>query len=271
MFAQVMTVYPETSEKWLASSKGNRKINWGRVAQYADAMKRGEFTLNDSAICFDGEGHLLNGHHRAHACIMAGVPFDAFVVFGMPSDAIMDRGLPRSTGDALYMAGKLNKDLSDARVISAARAYMSVINDTTSRYDMRICDFVNEHAAQISEAIRISGLGKDHGICIKAGCRAAFIAALNMGVPAERIEKFAIVVNTGMPENPSQYAAIVLRNYMLGITQRGRASIKKLCAITQLSLRDFIAGMPRKQAYKKLSYPYMPELKESASKANDKL
>lgn len=261
MYATTMTIVPEVAKKMLATSIGNRKIRKDVVDRYAYAMQRGEFTLTDSAICFDVEGHLRNGHHRLNACVEADAPFDALVAYDLPLEAIMDRGLVRSTGDALCMAGKLSEELSDTQTIAVAKSYLRSIDFKFSSYDMKICDFVNDHGQQIKDSIRISGSGKTSGICRKSACQAAFVAAMIMGVPNGTIEKFATVVNTGMPEDQSQYSAVVLRNFLLVTKMRGKNEIKKTCAFTQLALRDFVAGVPRKQAYKKLSFPYMPEAK----------
>lgn len=81
--ARFITVTPELAQVWLQRNRGNRMLAGRTVATYAHDMERGAWTLSSQAISFSVEGRLLNGQNRLHACIRAGAPFPALVLFGM--------------------------------------------------------------------------------------------------------------------------------------------------------------------------------------------
>lgn len=62
---RVVLVDPELAGDLLATNfANNRNIRQVRVDEYARQMKEGQWTLAESAICFDTSGRLVNGQHR---------------------------------------------------------------------------------------------------------------------------------------------------------------------------------------------------------------
>ena len=78
-------VTPEMAKRWLAKGRKNKPINVKTVKIYEALMEAGKFNLipgiSDcmNILVFDESGRLLNGYHRLHACILAGVGFWAWV------------------------------------------------------------------------------------------------------------------------------------------------------------------------------------------------
>lgn len=113
-----MRVTPELAQQWLTEANiDNRKIRPTAVARYARQMRNGHWTWSNDALTFNGSGRLLNGQHRLLACVESKVPFDALVVWGVPSAAqeAMDTGVRRQFSDVLARHGE-----TSAVVLAAA-------------------------------------------------------------------------------------------------------------------------------------------------------
>lgn len=98
---EVMTITPELAQMILSEwNDRNRPIRLKRVQEYAAAMSAGRWAYTGVPIIFSGQ-RLLDGQNRLQACVKAGVPFDALVVFGAPDDsfAFIDTGASRSAAD----------------------------------------------------------------------------------------------------------------------------------------------------------------------------
>lgn len=100
-------ITPERAKAYLCTSNGNRNISRPTVITYAEAMKSGNWLLNGVCIIFDNEGHLIDGHHRLHAVIEAGIPVTFSVCRGAPADAFVtyDCGRHRTIGQILSIRG----------------------------------------------------------------------------------------------------------------------------------------------------------------------
>ena len=103
----VETITPERAQEYLKKSGGNRNISKAVVDSYATSMRQGKWLLNGEPIVFDIDGTLLNGHHRLHASIKAGVPFQTFVVRGVEHESFttFDCGRHRTVGQLIGMQG----------------------------------------------------------------------------------------------------------------------------------------------------------------------
>lgn len=115
--ARVMLVTPEIAKRWLEKNHpSNRPISSKQVEAFATDMRNNAWTLTHQPVCFDGSGFLIDGQHRLHAIIMAGVAVKLFVVHnseGTFHDPI-DRGRTRSVGTILGLA---HRDVSCLNVL----------------------------------------------------------------------------------------------------------------------------------------------------------
>jgi len=107
---ELVNVTPDIAKAWLDKNTSNRKPSKRFVQQSARDMKRKEWILTGDPIKFDNTGALIDGQHRLSACIVAGVPFETFVAYGLEpvSKTVVDTGKPRSGRDVLYMNGIKN-------------------------------------------------------------------------------------------------------------------------------------------------------------------
>lgn len=100
-------ITPEKAMQYLKTSQGNRPISPVYVKSYADTMKNGGWLQNGMCIIFDNEGHLIDGNHRLHAVIQAGIPVTFDICRGASKDAFVtyDCGRHRTLGQILAMQG----------------------------------------------------------------------------------------------------------------------------------------------------------------------
>lgn len=106
--ASVITVGPDTAQRWLECNPINRNIRQKRVDQYSRDMLAGEWALTGEPIKFSKDGRLLDGQHRLWAIVLADVTLTLFVVRGLEeaTQSYMDAGAARSAGDALALDGE---------------------------------------------------------------------------------------------------------------------------------------------------------------------
>ena len=129
---QAMDITPAMAERWLKNNFINRPIRWDTVKAYARDMVNGVWVLTHQGLAFNDEDHLIDGQHRLHAIIMAGVTVQMMVTFGLPSkingkevttmDAV-DRGATRSVGDQL----SIQHGLKNGGIIAAVCASLAGI------------------------------------------------------------------------------------------------------------------------------------------------
>lgn len=118
-------ITPTLATEWLRLNTSNRPLRQSRVKKYAEDMAAGRFLPSPDAIafarCSDGSSRLINGQHRLQACILAGSPFKAHVIFDMPEESfsITDRGMGRSLSDVAHQVG-----LRDSKVSGGALVHL---------------------------------------------------------------------------------------------------------------------------------------------------
>jgi hypothetical protein len=111
-----MMVTPELAKQWLEANTHNRPLSEELVIAYMVDMLDGRWQYNGDAIRFDHTGRLIDGQHRLHACIEAGVPFETDVVTGLAPEAIrtIDIGRVRTAGHIAHLEGVENASVACA-------------------------------------------------------------------------------------------------------------------------------------------------------------
>ena len=124
-------ITPAMAEAMLRTSSElgaiNRKLNNRHVELYANEIRSNRWKLNGDAIRLDADGRILDGQHRLHACVLAGLPFKTIVMTGVEADTFdtIDCGRIRTTAQVLQMADvKYNSLVSSIiRGASEIRSY----------------------------------------------------------------------------------------------------------------------------------------------------
>lgn len=114
----VLTVTPAIAREWLSRNSHNRPIRKKKVDEYTRDMKSGNWRVNGETIKFSADGTLLDGQHRLTAVIAADTPVEFIVVTGLDAStqATMDAGAKRTTGDAFSLEGEKNAQILAAIV-----------------------------------------------------------------------------------------------------------------------------------------------------------
>ena len=106
---QVRDVDPELAGILLENEHGRGGASRPAVVEdYARQMAAGRWRMNGEAVVVSDQGRLMNGRKRLLACIQAGVPFRALLVFGVPDDVgpTMDTRKTRKLSDILSIGGR---------------------------------------------------------------------------------------------------------------------------------------------------------------------
>lgn len=106
----IVIVTPDLAYEWLKRNRKNRRLRQRRIDGYARQMSIGRWKLNGETIVFDRNGNLIQGQHRLHACIKAGVPFTTLIVRGVEADVFstLDQHGKRTTADNFDLVGEVN-------------------------------------------------------------------------------------------------------------------------------------------------------------------
>lgn len=101
-------ITPRIAADMLAQNGINRPLRKGAVERYAADMLAGRWLPSNDAITVDIDGNLLNGQHRLHAVVLAGIPVEFLVATGYPSESMvaMDSGALRSMANVLHGQGE---------------------------------------------------------------------------------------------------------------------------------------------------------------------
>lgn len=100
-------VTPRIAASMLEHNANNRRLNPSTVKKYASDMTAGRWEDNGQSIIMGPDEQLLDGQHRLHALIMAGVTLSFLVVRGVSEAArrTIDLTRARNIADQLRMAG----------------------------------------------------------------------------------------------------------------------------------------------------------------------
>ena len=252
---KMVLITPEMAKALLATQIRNRCINMKRVALYAKELSEGRWRVSNDAICIGEDGRLSNGQHRLTAIIRSGVPALMAVMYGVPKDAIIDRGQARSVSQSLYMREAVPDDLGTKDAVCMANRFLLAYHQNSGlRFsDDEIAEFIRDNSDEIRTALRICENKRNSNTAItrKAPIRAAVLAALLCDIPESALMNFAEIANTGFQTSPTQSAAIVCRNYVLS-TNTGGAAAQEMCqAVAEMAIKDFAKNYPRTRRYAK--------------------
>lgn len=111
IFAADMT--PEVASELLGNNPSNRTISDRNSSKITRQITNGEWQFNGDAIRLTEDGTMIDGQHRAVACISANTPIRVLVVWGVPAETqdTIDTGKSRTLTDILAIRGYANTAL----------------------------------------------------------------------------------------------------------------------------------------------------------------
>lgn len=107
MKADVLEITRDVAADWLKGQRKNRRLKESLVKDIARQIRAGEWEENGESIVFDEHDRLIDGQHRLHAIVMAGMSVVSVVVTkvnGKVFDTI-DTGKTRTAADVIGMSG----------------------------------------------------------------------------------------------------------------------------------------------------------------------
>lgn len=259
MYFKQETITPEVASEMLMKNYRNRRINKRRVAMLMNDMENGNWTESPQPISLDAEGNLLDGQHRLTAIKKLGIPVQMSVAYEVPKEAVIDRVLERASGDALYMRGMIDFEMSHKDVIAIVNKFLDNIDgcDVRTMPDSEKAAFINDHSDALRKTLEITGFSTTATFSKRAPVRAAILGAVINGVSSEKLSRFCEVLNTGFTDSPTESAAVVLRNFLIKNPAYGKAASDKALLFAEMSIRDFIAEVPRRNSYTKKAHVYV--------------
>jgi hypothetical protein len=123
MIVDTVELTPEDAAKLLAVSEGQaqRNVRKAAVERLAHAITSGQWRLTHQAIALDSSGVVLDGQHRLHAIVRAGVPVQVMIARDVPRSSfdVIDTGAVRSPSDVLRIGGHTNVNIlaASARMV----------------------------------------------------------------------------------------------------------------------------------------------------------
>lgn len=111
IFAADLT--PEVASALLGHNPANRTVSGQNLAQLTRQIKNGEWKFNGAAIRITQDGSMIDGQHRALACVSAARAIRVLVVQGVAAKTqdTIDTGKARSLPDILAIRGYPNSVL----------------------------------------------------------------------------------------------------------------------------------------------------------------
>lgn len=160
MRTSIVRVTPDMARTMLGTNANNRTLRRNRIRQYAEQIKRGQWQATGEAIKFAKDGSLLDGQHRLHAIIEAGIPVELLIVqdLDLSTFKVLDSGLSRRPADALKMMGINNSSQKAALVRMYIAVEAGVYTDNSAQMTelitrTDITDFISGNAELVDAAM----------------------------------------------------------------------------------------------------------------------
>lgn len=188
-------ITPKLAATYLERNKNNRNIRDRVVEAYAREMKAGNWVVQHQGIAFNENGDLVDGQHRLHAIVKAGVPVQMTVTRGLPVECVggIDQGAKRKFEDVLKMqyADEADEALKNTRMVAAIRSVVRYnINHGMNLTFNEVRFLYKKFQDEFDVIHRITNGGKSGLSSESAG---AVASALIWGEPEEAIVKWCKV------------------------------------------------------------------------------
>ena len=168
MNTTLMKITPQVAESLLKKNTRNRPLNHMHVGRLAREMELGNWKLNGSTICVNGD-LLIDGQHRLQAVLDSGCTIESLVVEGLSSEVFntIDTGRRRDGGDTLALIGVKNSRAVTSALLFVQRIVSGKIyyNSKKTTTNAEVESLYAKHPG-IEESVRLSE-GK-RGICPKS-------------------------------------------------------------------------------------------------------
>lgn len=212
------TITPQDAERLLQTNTGNRTIRKNRVALYAKQIINGQWRATGEAIKFSKTGRLIDGQHRLHAIVAAGIPAQFLVIRDLEDDVfkVLDSGLTRGASDVVRALGMGSATDASAitRMYLVASSGLNPANTNVMSLVTKtdIANFVEANKELLSDTTAISRNTRNAvGGATTAWGAARLLASDTVGV--EEFDKFVAGVTSGAGLDAGD-PRLALRNWL---------------------------------------------------------
>jgi hypothetical protein len=210
-------ITPEMAMKYLEVNIANRKLSMVRVGAMARDIKTGNWKLTHQGIAFDVDGFLIDGQHRLHAIIAAGIGVWMVVARQLAGDSklVVDMGIIRKPAHSMSISRGYTVPDQHIAIIKAATAFSAGSyydkKLTTSEVNTLYDQFVN--ALAWVDSVFPSWMEKGTtSATVKAAAALAWFYVPDL----ERLGAFvATVTGKRLGEGRGDSAAMLFREVML--------------------------------------------------------
>ena len=248
MKTEWVMVSPAMAKSWLSSlNTNNRSLARSKVIQYAADMRAGNWTPSHQGIAFYEDGVLADGQHRLAACIEADFQMWTPVTYGIPrsSAAGIDCHRARKMDDQIKIAGMsdwIKKDeLAVAKLLRRCATGSATSGTMSSHQAVAFCNAHKEAIKSSTSALSV----KVRSITVAPVMAGAACAYAHIG--AESHAKFCDVLQSGIMTEPSDIAAIRLRERLLSDGRAMQSSDSGRIDVVRLTMRAIKAFHDREK------------------------
>lgn len=245
---QTFDVTPALAAKWLERNTRNRPLRDAVVLKYASDMRDGKWKVTGDAIAFDKNGAVVNGQHRLWAVLESGKTICMLVVFDLDPDVVyvLDDHFKRKLVDIIHIAQPGCNIQTKHTAIARAMMFPVTAIDQRGIFArasrQHQVDFLNKHLDAIQFVVSDCFHGKNTRSLTNSNILAG-VARAYYSQDKERLKHFGRVLISGIMEDKSDKAAILLRNWMLGLeTKNIRADADVIKAKAQRAIYGFLHG-----------------------------
>lgn len=251
---ETVLITPELAEQYLEKNGVNRNISAVRVSAYSSDISAGRWKFNPAPITFSVSGKLLDGQHRLHAIIRAGIAVEMQVTRGVPDESmdVIDSGKARTPGDVLKIEGvkESNNAAAIAKMILAHRAgFRSIMSDgaaagLSGSTRIEVLEFVRANLHMIDDLVSRARIIYEAGRIrlLKLSEIAFFLHTLE---PEEKADEFMskVIGGIGLNEHTPELA---LRRILERVRfhQQLPVTSAELTQYIQVAFRKYVKGEP---------------------------
>lgn len=232
-----MTITPEMAARWLEKNTHNRKLQTKNIDQYAQDMRNGDWQYTHQGICLAADGTIVDGQHRLHAIVRAGVPVEMLVTRNAPFtiQGVVDAGTVRNAEWSLRLG--FGMDVGQSEVATARRIYNPFSNLKISNSEL--AHFFQQH----EPAIRFAhSLFKERLKGVTTAQLYATVARAWYTQDRKRLVEFANVICNFTTHSDEDQAAIRLLKFLS--TDNPPSKSSERYGKIQNALRAFLAREP---------------------------
>ena len=242
LITEKTTVTPSLAKEYLSVAGSNRNLRDRLVDKYAAMMQAGQWLLTHQGIAFDMDGKLIDGQHRLHAIIKAGVPVEMLVSHNVQDHeeikamSVVDGGAARSVADQLSIGYGVKNPAKVAAAVASIAALILPEHSIRGLSAVQLMPMVQQYEDRISEVIHAMA-GR-----FKPGMQSPVIGALALALKVHRnaTQEFidAIVSGVGLKAGSP---ALTFRNWLINKNWKANGSKERRAVIGGATLNAVLA------------------------------